>query len=74
MQKIYVAVIIHILSVKWPLGTLNIAIKSHLLLSISATDDNLTIIVLSKYYENVFISLSELYIQKFIFLINLTGS
>ena len=66
MQKIYVAVIIHILSVKWPLGTLKIAIKSHLLLllSISATDDNHTITVLSKYYENVFISLSGLYILK----------
>ena len=33
-----------------------------------------TITVLKKYYENVIISLSGLYILKFIFLINLTGS
>ena len=35
---------------------------------------HISIITVSKYYENVIISLSDLYILTFIFLINLTGS
>ena len=83
-KKIYVAVIMHILSVTWPLWTLKKAIKHQqktnktpfvvvVVFNIGYGRHHI-ITVLSKYYENVIISLSGLYILTFIFLINLTGS